>query len=183
MDVYSSLNNLVVSHNLYWQASFLGSGATDNNAVYQDPLFENVSEGDFHLRAGSPAIDAGVDVGLPYNGDAPDLGAFEYDQATTESRTGKLPNKFNLQQNYPNPFNACTEIYYSLPFNGDVDLSVFDIAGQYIKKLVRERQLAGLKSVTWNGRDENNWNVSSGIYFYKLRADALSATRKMLLVR
>jgi len=183
IDVYSSLNNLLVSHNLYWKPSFLGSGATDNHAVYQDPLFVNDVEGDFHLRPNSPAIDAGVDVGLPYNGNAPDLGCFEYDQSSSRESSPKVPGKFNLLQNYPNPFNPHTQIFYSLRFDGNVDLSVFNIAGQYIKNLVRKRQSAGLKSATWNGKDENDRNVSSGIYFYRLRIDEFSATRKMLIVR
>ena len=80
IDVSSSLNNLVVSHNLYWQRSSIGTGAADDYAVFQSPLFVNANELDFHLTEDSPAIDAGVDVGLPYYGIAPDIGAFEYNQ-------------------------------------------------------------------------------------------------------
>jgi len=74
----SHVNNLVVTHNLYWQPAAVGSGAVDSYAVYGDPLFVNANGNDFHIREGSPAINAGVDVGLPYNGVAPDIGAFEY---------------------------------------------------------------------------------------------------------
>ncbi len=77
------VNDLTVSHNLYWQPSSIGRGVTDNDAIYKDPLFVNADEGDFHLRENSPAIDAGVDVGILYNGNAPDLGAFEYGQSST----------------------------------------------------------------------------------------------------
>lgn len=78
LDISSRINNLTISHNLYHQPGSVGSGASDDSPVFGDPLFVNAAEGDFHLQAYSPAIDAGVDVGLPYNGAAPDLGAFEY---------------------------------------------------------------------------------------------------------
>jgi hypothetical protein len=90
MDVSSSLNNLVISHNLYWQPSSIGSGVRDDHPVFSDPLFINVNECDFHLKPGSPAIDAGVYVGIPYNGSAPDLGAFECNQLATKNPTKNL---------------------------------------------------------------------------------------------
>jgi hypothetical protein len=78
-DISSRINNLTISHNLYHQPTSVGSGASDDSPVFGDPMFLNAPGGDFHLQANSPAIDAGVDVGLPYNGAAPDLGAFEYE--------------------------------------------------------------------------------------------------------
>jgi parallel beta-helix repeat protein len=78
IDVSSSLNNFILSHNLYHQPDSVGRGAQDQNPNFGDPLFVNPSAGEFHLQANSPAIDAGIDVGLPYSGSAPDLGAFEY---------------------------------------------------------------------------------------------------------
>jgi len=77
--VTGNINKFTVSHNLYHQPSSVGRGATDENPIYDDPLFVNPKGGDFRLQAKSPAIDAGIDVGLPYNGAAADLGAFEYD--------------------------------------------------------------------------------------------------------
>jgi hypothetical protein len=183
MDVSSSLNNLDVSNNLYWQPTSIGDGATDDHAVYDNPVFQNITNGDFHLTTGSPAIDAGIDVGIPYNGSAPDLGAFESGLSRIDEPTGNLPDKFKLQQNYPNPFNNFTKIYYNLAFAVDVDLSLFDISGQCICTLVKENQLSGMKSVIWNGKDENNNVVSSGIYFCTLHAGNFSSTKKILLVR
>lgn len=78
ISISSSLTHLVVSHNLYHQPESIGSGTNDDSPVFGDPLFVNPSAGDFHLQANSPAIDAGVNVGLPYNGAAPDIGAYEY---------------------------------------------------------------------------------------------------------
>lgn len=80
ISISSSLTHLVVSHNLYHQPESIGSGANDDSPVFGDPLFVNPSAGEFHLQANSPAIDAGVDVGLPYVGTAPDIGAYENGQ-------------------------------------------------------------------------------------------------------
>jgi len=78
IEVSTSMTNFIVSHNLYWQPMTIGSGINDSHAVKQDPVFVNAGQGDFYLMGNSPAIDAGLDVGIPYGGVAPDLGAFEY---------------------------------------------------------------------------------------------------------
>jgi parallel beta-helix repeat protein len=80
ISISSSLTHLVVSHNLYHQPESIGSGTNDDTPIFGDPLFVNPSAGDFHLQANSPAIDAGMDVGLPYVGTAPDIGAYEVGQ-------------------------------------------------------------------------------------------------------
>jgi hypothetical protein len=78
ISISSSLSDLSISHNLYYQPESIGSGATDTSPVFGNPLFVDAGTLDFHLQAGSPAIDAGIDVGLPYSGEAPDLGAYEF---------------------------------------------------------------------------------------------------------
>ena len=108
-------------------------------------------------------------------------GSFEY--SSIVEVFVNLPDRFSLRQNYPNPFNPSTEICYSLPGAIDVDLSICDIMGRHIVTLVREKQTAGYKTVKWNGKDKNNMNAASGIYFYNLRAGEFSVSRKMLLVR
>ncbi|OGO15217.1 MAG: hypothetical protein A2Z14_08330 [Chloroflexi bacterium RBG_16_48_8] len=78
ISVTSNLSHLVISHNLYHNPASIGAGVNDDHPVYGDPLFVDPAGGDFHLKANSPAMDAGVDVGLPYNGAAPDIGAYEF---------------------------------------------------------------------------------------------------------
>ena len=75
--ISGSLTNSLISHNLFDHPSSIGSGITDNHPIFENPFFINAANGDFHLQTGSPAIDAGLDIGLPYNGAAPDLGAYE----------------------------------------------------------------------------------------------------------
>jgi hypothetical protein len=183
IDVSSSLDDLDVSYNLYWQPTSVGNGVTDDHAVYGDPQFVNVNEGNFQLQARSPAIDAGINVGLPYNGSAPDLGAYEYGMSNIKNPTGNLQDQIKLYQNIPNPFNHMTEIHYSLSSPAEVDLSLYDASGKCIRTLVHEKQFSGQKSITWNGRDKYNRAVSSGIYFYMLQAGQFSSTKKIILIR
>jgi len=94
-----------------------------------------------------------------------------------------LPTGFKVEQNYPNPFNPRTRIAYSLNISGQVQIVVHNMLGQPIKVLVSEPQTAGYYSVDWDGTDNNNNPVSSGVYFYTVRAGGLTETRKMLLIK
>ena len=89
-----------------------------------------------------------------------------------------LPEKFSLSQNYPNPFNPETKIEYSIPFGSKVNISVYDIFGREIKKLVNEYKDAGYYSVKFNGS-----NFASGVYFYQLEAGSFNATKRMMIIK
>jgi hypothetical protein len=93
------------------------------------------------------------------------------------------PNEFSLSQNYPNPFNPETRMSYFIPKASRVRLEIFNILGQKIKTLVDENQAVGRKEVTWDGRDHRGQQVASGVYLYRLQADDLSQSRKMVLMR
>jgi hypothetical protein len=80
IEISGSVSNSLITHNLYNSPTSAGSGFTDSHPLFGDPLFVDANNGDFHLQAGSPAIDAGTNVSLPYSGAAPDIGAFEYSQ-------------------------------------------------------------------------------------------------------
>lgn len=137
-----------------------------------------------HLAENSNLVDAGMDVGVSYKGDAPDLGAFEYDPATDIASEEHIrPEQFKLTQNYPNPFNPGTTIRYQLPVDSQVRISVYDLGGNQIVTLIRARQTAGEHSVSWNGYAANGRQVSAGIYFYRISTPGYSQTRKMTLLR
>jgi len=72
--------DLILDTNLYWPAPINLNRVSASNPIVEDPLFVDAPNQDFHLMALSPVIDAGVDVGLPFVGSAPDLGAFEFEQ-------------------------------------------------------------------------------------------------------
>jgi hypothetical protein len=94
-----------------------------------------------------------------------------------------LPTKFELHQNAPNPFNPITGINYDLPKASFVRLEVFNILGQNVKTLVDDYQEAGFQSITWDGTNNNNTPVASGMYFYRIEADDFQATKKMMMLK
>lgn len=94
-----------------------------------------------------------------------------------------LPQAISLSHNYPNPFNATTQISYSISREGKVLLAIYNVRGQQVAVLMDNEQFAGSYQVTWDGRDAFGNQAASGIYFCHLRADELSQTRKMLLLR
>jgi hypothetical protein len=95
----------------------------------------------------------------------------------------KLPENIILRQNYPNPFNPNTEISFSLPRAGAVQLDVFNILGQRVISLIDGELPAGHHTVSWDGEDINGNQVASGVYFCRLKTDNFEQTRKMQLLK
>ncbi len=95
----------------------------------------------------------------------------------------ELPEEFVLSQNYPNPFNPTTSIDYAVPSVARVKISVYNSAGQRTKTLVDEIKPAGFYTAVWDGTNNSNNRVASGIYFYKVEADNFSKTKKMVLLK
>jgi hypothetical protein len=85
---------------------------------------------------------------------------------------------FSISQNYPNPFNPSTKIKFSVPKSSHVQIRVFDILGNEVATLVNERKNEGLYEITFDASA-----LSSGVYFYTLRAGDFVGTKKMLLLR
>jgi len=98
--------------------------------------------------------------------------------------TKSLPKDFSLSQNYPNPFNPETTIEYTLPKSEHISLSIYNLKGQLVKTLVNERKSPGYYNVRWEGKDNRGNQVSSGIYFYTIKAgSSFTSTKKMLLIK
>ncbi len=94
-----------------------------------------------------------------------------------------VPMLTTLGENYPNPFNPTTSIKYSVLKTTPVSLTIYNVKGQKVKTLVNEVVNAGNYTVAWNGVDDNNRSVSSGVYFYKMNAGQYSSTKKMILMK
>lgn len=105
------------------------------------------------------------------------------DEALSIKDNLALPLVFSLSQNYPNPFNPSTYLEYSIPIAGRVHLAVYDILGHEIATLVDTYQDPGYKSIIWNGTDKFGNDVSTGMYFYKLRSGDFEKVKKMVLLK
>lgn len=86
-------------------------------------------------------------------------------------------------QNYPNPFNPNTQIQYNISKASDVDLSIYNIRGQKVCTLVKSFKNAGNYQVNWNGKTTTGDDVSSGIYYCRLKSSQGILTHKMLLIK
>jgi ligand-binding sensor domain-containing protein len=99
---------------------------------------------------------------------------------SVEERTKNIVvDNYSLYQNYPNPFNPNTTINYQLPKESLVTLKVFDVVGREVETLVSQNQTAGSYSVSFN----SSGRLSSGVYFYQLKAGNFSQVKKMILLK
>lgn len=119
-----------------------------------------------------------------FQGNNQRTGAQAVQNTTGVPNGNNIPIIFSLDQNYPNPFNPSTTLQYGLPTRSLVKLEVFNILGQRVATLADDEQNAGYQKIVWNAP------VSSGVYFYRIIATAVSdpnrrfvMTRKMLLLR
>ncbi len=101
----------------------------------------------------------------------------------TETDLASVPDEYQLHQNYPNPFNPTTTIQYELPRKSNVQITIYDLLGRKMNTLVSETQDAGYKSIQWDATNDYGQPVSAGMYFYRLQADGLTQTRKMILLK
>lgn len=90
---------------------------------------------------------------------------------------------FHLSQNFPNPFNHSTYIAYRLPQSSRVELTIYNLHGNEIVRLVNEFQNSGEYKIQWHANNEDNTRVPSGIYFCRLKVSAYSKTGKMLFLK
>jgi len=185
--VVQEMNNVFCS----WDSLDSTGRDFDSYNVYRDNLLvaTGITE-NFYLDVGVPA---GT---YDYCGTAVYDGGWESEfsnPATVTVDVDDLPVPIvtELIGNYPNPFNPTTTIHFSIEQNQQneqIELEIYNLKGQKVKTLnchpERSRRIDnGLYGVTWNGTDENNQSVGSGIYFYKMKAGSYSATKKMILMK
>lgn len=136
-----------------------------------DPMFNNPAARDYSLKSGSPAKGKGTD--------GKDLGYIPGGLFTAvESYSAQVPESFQLLQNYPNPFNPSTLIQFAVPKAGRYSVKVFTVLGQEVANLYDGDAAVGTYTVNFNAS-----NLASGIYFYTLKGDNVSISKKMVLVR
>ena len=113
--------------------------------------------------------------GTPHNYDTlvVDLSSGEFDPL--------LPTSYALYQNHPNPFNPSTTITFDVPEDSELSITVFDIMGREVAKLVNGSVVSGRNQVVWNGKNHWDEDMSSGIYFAKMVSGDFSKSIKMVL--
>jgi hypothetical protein len=95
-----------------------------------------------------------------------------------------IPENMNLSQNYPNPFNGRTIIHVETKYaSNQASLDIYNLAGQLVSTLFNGDMQPGFHRFTWDGRDKEGRELSSGIYFYKLQSGSFASCKKMVLLR
>ncbi len=118
-------------------------------------------------------------------GNPSEIGTIILGTTSSEEIIDKLPTVFTLSQSMPNPMREKTLIKYALPRDSEVELKMYNIGGQLIRTLVNKHEKAGYKAVYWDGKDNQEKKVASGIYFYHLKIDNSSSVKikKIAIIR
>jgi len=96
---------------------------------------------------------------------------------------GLIPKDYLLKEAYPNPFNSSTMIEFGLPVESRVKIEIYDILGRRCRSLIDSQMPAGYHQVQWNGKDEANQPVASGVYLVKMTAGDRRFTTRAVLVK
>ena len=179
------------------QGGEAGIETNDNGEVFwlegnidADPLFVDPENGDYHLTENSPCIDAG-DPDSPFDPDGTiaDMGAFYFNQNIGIEENYELEITNYELGIFPNPFQSSTTIQFTTENTGkNTEIEIYNIKGQKIKTLecinyVDAKATQSLHSIIWNGTDDSNKPVSSGIYFINLRSGKDNIIKKAVLMR
>jgi len=183
ISVEGSVTHFTARRNLYYPSPKTLENASDAEALEAAPGFVDADHNDFSLRPGSPAIDAGIDLGWPFTGSAPDLGAIESDLHTS---AGSAPEEnaqaegLYFENGTPNPCNGEMQLHYRLAADSAVKMEIYDVTGRRVTTLVDAQQSKGLHSLRWNGSDDRGRRVPSGLYFCLLRTDSEQIVQKLI---
>jgi len=101
----------------------------------------------------------------------------------TKANVSIVPDKYALHQNYPNPFNPRTTIRFELPESEQVTLTIFNIRGEIIRTLVDKQLSAGTHKIEWNGKDNFQMPITTGVYFYRLSTANFNSVKKLIFLK
>jgi CubicO group peptidase (beta-lactamase class C family) len=182
---FSNINNHPFSSHLIYVNS--DSTEIDSLALYDDGLHGDslandeiyggyipVQEKEDSYSIGVSTIDSQTNKYFY----TPDIAKFTIKIIDGIDNEGLKDLKFNLAQNYPNPFNPSTKIQYAVSSRQLVTLKIYDLLGREIETLVNEEKPAGVYEINWNAL-----KLSSGVYFYQLKAGEFIQTKKMILLK
>ena len=90
---------------------------------------------------------------------------------------------YKLIQNFPNPFNPETKIHFEIPQHHDIKIVIYNILGQMVRTLTDDPFKAGRHVVSWDGRNNDGKQVSTGVYIYRIKAGEFISAKKMMLMK
>ena len=161
---------LVAVYNWYGTSSSFGRGELfsvyyHRNSGFYDHNPFSIERAEFSDGSGNP-LDA------------------DYSLNISHKKTFLTPDKSGISvSGYPNPFNNSVTISYELPADGDYDLVIFDILGREVKTIMSGYKSSGGGAIVWDGTDNFQSEVSSGIYFARLRGETVSANIKLYMLK
>ncbi|MCL2063640.1 MAG: M12 family metallo-peptidase [Candidatus Cloacimonetes bacterium] len=183
---------------LNWQVPEYGGAILSGYKIYRGTTIENMTQIHNITTNLSPDMSWVNDTDLiegesyyygikasysaPEAGDS-DLSNIENSGPVSDEDKTLLPTMTALEGNFPNPFNPETMIRFSLAAETFVSIDIYNIRGQRIKRILEDSFERGFHSVVWNGTDDNNNSVSSGMYFYRMIAGEYSEVRRMVLMK
>jgi len=161
---------------------------TDNLPTVPVDLMMNTQSGPFSMSPGDSikiafALVIGSDINDLYDNAVRAGQRYNMPTDIDDDPNDILPSEFSLHQNYPNPFNPSTRISFELAKRREILLEIYNSLGQKVKTLYSGTLSAGSHSFDWAATDEFGRRVASGVYFYKLRTDAQTASKKMMLLK
>ncbi len=152
--------------------------------VYRDGIVIGNPSGTFYLDAAVPGGLHEYYITALYEdptGESSPSNVIEVD--VVDAGDPIIPVVTELSGNYPNPFNPVTKIKFAVSEPGVVNIEIYNIKGEKVKTLVDGFREANYYTEEWNGTDDNNNTVSSGVYFYKMKAGRYTSTKKMILMK
>lgn len=169
--------------------SVAGYGLTDHTGRYS---IEAVQAGDLTMLVDKPGyrnVEGGISIApLAFTVTGVDF-TLQPMTPTSVNPAGTVPETFRLDQNYPNPFNPTTTISFTLPVDSRVSVTVYNLLGQEVAGIINTELPAGKHAVVWNGQDNSGRIVSTGLYFYRMKAVPFSGgtgydgMKKMILLK
>ena len=111
------------------------------------------------------------------------LNWFEFESLTSVDENEISIHEFSLAQNYPNPFNGTTSIEYQLSQKSVIEFSIYDILGKRVKTILLGEKQPGKYQITWDGKNNAGKIVAAGIYFYSIKSEHKSISRKLLYLK